>query len=49
MISCTYISFLYISKAFWEKKQKNRLKEENKAADVNEGKFVLNIDVLFAL
>jgi hypothetical protein len=37
------------SKAFWKKRQKNRLKEGSKGADVNEDKFVLNIDVLFAL
>jgi hypothetical protein len=29
--------------------RKNRLKEGSKGVDVNEGKFVLNIDVLFAL
>jgi hypothetical protein len=28
---------------------KNRLKEWSKVADVNEGKFVFNIDVWFAL
>jgi hypothetical protein len=36
-------------KSFWEKKAKELLKEGSKGADVNEGKFVLNIDVLFAL
>ena len=37
-------------KSFLRKKGlKNRLKEGSKGADVNEGKFVLNINVLFAL
>jgi hypothetical protein len=31
------------------KKAKELLKEGSKGADVNEGRFVLNIDVLFAL
>ena len=34
---------------FEKKRRKNRLKEGSKGADVNKGKFVLNIDVLFAL
>jgi hypothetical protein len=42
MISCQ--SFL-IKKI----KAKELLKEGSKGADVNEGRFVLNIDVLFAL
>jgi hypothetical protein len=47
MISCKYISFLqdFVNFKGW----KNRLKEGSKGADVNEGKFVLNINVLFAL
>jgi hypothetical protein len=53
MISCKYISFLedFMNfKSFLRKKGlKNRLKEGNKGADVNEGKFFLNINVLFAL
>jgi hypothetical protein len=34
---------------FERKRRKNLLKECSKGADVNEGKFVLNIDVVFAL
>jgi hypothetical protein len=46
MISCKYISFLqdFVNFKGW----KNRLKEGSKGA-FNEGKFVLNINVLFAL
>jgi hypothetical protein len=52
MISCKYISFLqdFVNfKSFLIKKIKAKelLKEWSKA-DVNEGKFVSNIDVLFA-
>jgi hypothetical protein len=36
-------------KSFLRKKAKELLKEGSKGAEVNEGKFVLNIDVLFAL
>jgi hypothetical protein len=34
---------------FEKKRRKNLLKECRKGADVNEGKFFLNIDALFAL
>jgi hypothetical protein len=46
MISCKYISFLqdFVNfKALRKKGRKNRLKEGSKGADVNEGKFALNI------
>jgi hypothetical protein len=36
-------------KSFLRKKAKELRKEERKDAHVNESKFVLNIDVLFAL
>jgi hypothetical protein len=54
MISCKYILFLqdcFVNfKSFFKKiKAKELLKEGSKGADVNEGRFVLNIDVLFAL
>jgi hypothetical protein len=53
MISCKYISFLqdFVNlKSFFKKtNSKELLKEGNKGADVNEGRFVLNIDELFAL
>jgi hypothetical protein len=53
-LQCKYISFLlaflqdFVNfKSFLRKKErKNRLK---KGADVNEGKFVLNIDFIIAL
>jgi hypothetical protein len=50
----SFISFLqdFVNfKGFLIKKKgrKNGLKEGSKGADVNEGKFVLNINVLFAL
>jgi hypothetical protein len=37
-----------MSKDFCWNKAKELLKEGSKGADVNEGKFVLNIDALFA-
>jgi hypothetical protein len=40
--------FCTFQKLFDKIKAKELLKQENKGADVNEGKFVLNIDVLFA-
>jgi hypothetical protein len=53
MISCKYILFLqdFVNfKSFFKKiKAKELLKEGSKGADVNEGRFVLNIDVLLAL
>jgi predicted nucleic acid-binding protein len=53
MISCKYIPFLqdFVNlKSFLpEIKVKELLKEGIKGVDVNEGKFILNIDVLFAL
>jgi hypothetical protein len=53
MISCKYISFckiFRISKAFSENKGERIAKRKgSKGADNNEGRFVLNIDVLFAL
>ena len=52
MISCKYISFLqdFVNlKSFLRKKVKELLKEGSKGTNVNKGKFVLNIDVLFAL
>jgi hypothetical protein len=48
MISCKYISKCNFQKIFDEIKAKELLKEGSKGADVNEGKFVLNIDALFA-
>jgi hypothetical protein len=39
-----FVSF----KTFLGKKDQKRLKEGSKHANVNEGKFVLNIDALFA-
>jgi hypothetical protein len=41
--------FCEFQKLFKKTGRKNRLKEGSKGADVNEGKFVLNINVLFAL
>jgi hypothetical protein len=41
MISCKYISFLQNFVNF------NGLKEGSKGADINEGKFVLNINVAY--
>jgi hypothetical protein len=42
--------FVNLIKMLFEKNMaKQFLKEGSKGADVNEGKFVLNIDVLFAL
>jgi hypothetical protein len=40
--------FCKFEKIFDEIKAKELLKEGSKGADVNEGKFVLNIDALFA-
>jgi hypothetical protein len=52
-ISCKYIVSLqdFVNfKTFFEKtKAQKRLKEEIKDAELYEGKFVFNIDVLFAL
>jgi hypothetical protein len=53
MISCKYILFNFarfckFQKLFDKIKATNLLKEGNKSADVDEGKFVLNIDALFA-
>jgi hypothetical protein len=39
----------WFQKLFRKIKAKELLKEGSKGADVNEGKFVLDIDVLFAL
>jgi hypothetical protein len=44
-----FARFCEFQKLFTKKEQKNRLKEGSKGADVNEGKFVLNINVFFAL
>jgi hypothetical protein len=44
-----FARFCEFQKLFKKKERKNRLKEGSKGADVNEGKFVLNINVLFAL
>jgi glucose-6-phosphate isomerase len=44
-----FARFCEFQKLFKEIEAKELLKEENKGADVNEGRFVLNIDVLFAL
>jgi hypothetical protein len=41
--------FCKFQKVFEKKRRKNRLKKWSKGTDVNEGKFFLNIDVLFAL
>jgi hypothetical protein len=53
MISFKYISFLQdfvnFKNLFKKIKAKELLKEGSKCTDVNEGRFVLNIDVLFAL
>jgi hypothetical protein len=52
MISCKCVSFLqdFVNfKSFLKIKAKELLKEGSKGADVNQGEFVLNIDVLFAL
>jgi hypothetical protein len=53
MISCKYISFLQDLvnfKSFFKKiKAKELLREGSKGTDVDEGRFVLNIDVLFSL
>jgi hypothetical protein len=54
VISCKYISFFArfckFQKLFKKKGRKNWLKEGSEGADVDEGKFVLNIiNVLFAL
>jgi hypothetical protein len=40
---------LEIIGAFWEKKAERLAKRVSKDADVNEGKFVSKIDVLYAL
>jgi hypothetical protein len=52
MISCKYISllqdFVNFKRYFNKINAKELLKEGSKSADVNEGKFVLNIDALFA-
>jgi hypothetical protein len=54
MISWKYeIYFIFarickFQKLFDKIKAKELLKERSKGADVNEGKFVLNIDALFA-
>jgi hypothetical protein len=45
-----FARFCKFQKLFKKKGQKNLLKEGSKGANVNEGKFVLNIiNVLFAL
>jgi hypothetical protein len=44
-----FARFCVFQKLFKKKGGKNRLKEGRKGADVNEGKFVLNINVLLAL
>jgi hypothetical protein len=53
MISCKYISLLQdfvIFKSFLRKKRrKNRPKGGSKCSEVNEGKFVLNINVSFVV
>jgi hypothetical protein len=43
-----FARFRKFQKIFDEIKAKELLKEGSKGADVNEGKFVLNIDALFA-
>jgi vacuolar-type H+-ATPase subunit C/Vma6 len=50
-ISSKYIVFLqdFVNiETFLRKKAQKRLKEGSKDAEVNQGKFVFNIDVLFA-
>ena len=55
MISCKlqiyfiFARFCKFQKLFDEIKAKELLKEGSKGADVNKGKFVLNIDALFKL
>jgi hypothetical protein len=44
-----FARFGKFQKLFDKIKAKELLKEGSKGADVNEGKFVLNIDALFAL
>jgi hypothetical protein len=43
-----FARFCKFQKLFEKIMEKELLKEGSKGADVNEGKFVLNIDVLFA-
>jgi hypothetical protein len=43
-----FARFCKFQKIYDEIKAKELLKEGSKGADVNEGKFVLNIDALFA-
>ena len=44
-----FARFCEFQKLFKKIKAKELLKEGSKGTDVNEGRFVLNIDVLFAL
>jgi hypothetical protein len=44
-----FARFCKFQKLFDKIKAKELLKDGSKGADVNEGKFALNIDVLFAL
>jgi hypothetical protein len=44
-----FARFCEFQKLFKKIKAKELLKEGSKGTDVNEGSFVLNIDVLFAL
>jgi hypothetical protein len=44
-----FARFREFQKLFDNIKEKELLKEGSKGADVNEGKFVLNTDALFAL
>jgi hypothetical protein len=44
-----FARFCKFQKLFEKIKAKELLKEGSKGADVNEGNFLLNIDVLFAL
>ena len=44
-----FAKFCKFQKLFEKKKANDLLKEGSKDADVNKGKFVVNIDVLFAL
>jgi hypothetical protein len=44
-----FARFCEFQKLFDKIKEKKLLKEGSKGADVNEGKFVLNIDALFVL
>jgi hypothetical protein len=44
-----FARFCEFQKLFKKIKAKYLLKKGSKGADVNEGRFVLNIDVLFAL